>query len=64
VNLELLLLSVRSTSCIKQDHNSCEGIIINPDDAHQITSICNCPCHNNLYQLVKRASIELNDNKK
>ncbi|HET8792759.1 MAG TPA: hypothetical protein VFM31_03115 [Nitrososphaeraceae archaeon] len=57
-------MSGRSARCIKQDHNNCEGIIINPDDAHQITSICNCPCHNNLYQLVKRASIELNDNKK
>jgi hypothetical protein len=64
VNLEILLLSGRSTSCIQQDHHSCEGIIKNSEDVHQITSICNCPCHNNLYQLVKRASIELNDNKK
>ncbi|MGE0243338.1 MAG: hypothetical protein AB7F53_05375 [Nitrososphaeraceae archaeon] len=53
-----------STSCIQQDHNNCEGIIVNPDETNQITSICNCPCHNNLYQLVKRASIELNINEK
>ena len=62
--LELLLLSGKSTRCIRHDHDSCEGIIMNSDDARQITSICDCPCHNNLYKLVKRASIELNDNKK
>ncbi|HEX5187039.1 MAG TPA: hypothetical protein VFV86_09140 [Nitrososphaeraceae archaeon] len=57
-------MSDRSTSCIRQDHNSCEGLIMNPSDAPEFTSICNCPCHNSLYQLVKRASIGLNDNKK
>ncbi|HET8856114.1 MAG TPA: hypothetical protein VFM28_01170 [Nitrososphaeraceae archaeon] len=50
------MLSDRSSNCIQQDHNNCNGMIIDSQMDNAISRICNCPCHNNMYQLIKKAS--------
>ena len=50
------MLSDRSSNCIQQEHNNCNGIIIDSQMDNEIFRICNCPCHNNMYQLIKKAS--------
>lgn len=64
---ENILLIDRSFNCIQQDHSNCNGIIINlkkDDEDNEVITICSCPCHNNMYQLIKKASTALgiNDN--
>ena len=50
------MLSDRSSNCIQQEHNNCNGIIIDSEMDNEVSRICNCPCHNNIYQLIKKAS--------
>ena len=52
-------MSESSLYCIQQDHGNCNGIIINQDIEYDGSKICNCPCHNSLYQLLKKASVAL-----
>jgi len=56
------LLSERSIYCIQQDHGNCNGIIINLNIEHEESQICNCQCHNNMYSLIKKAFLALNNN--
>jgi len=58
------LLNDKSSNCIQQDHSNCNGIIIDVQMDNEASRICNCPCHNNMYQLIKKASaaLRLNEN--
>jgi hypothetical protein len=58
---ENILLSEKSLYCIQQDHSNCNGIIINQDKNHDGSKICNCPCHDTTYQLIKKASVALSN---
>ncbi|HEX2409206.1 MAG TPA: hypothetical protein VHJ38_18550 [Nitrososphaeraceae archaeon] len=60
--MKIILLSGRSSNCIQQNHSNCNGIIINSQIDNEVSRICNCPCHNNMYQLIKKASAALRIN--
>ncbi|HEX7256572.1 MAG TPA: hypothetical protein VF242_00810 [Nitrososphaeraceae archaeon] len=55
-------MSDKSSNCIQQDHSNCNGIIIDNQMANEASRICDCPCHNNMYQLIKKASAALRIN--
>jgi len=55
-------LNDKSSNCIQQDHSNCNGIIIDVQMDNEASRICNCPCHNNMYQLIKKASAALRIN--
>ena len=49
----------KSIKCIQQEHELCEGAIIEiVDDSARI---CECECHNNLYKLVSRMQAATNN---
>lgn len=60
--MKIILLSDKSFNCIQQEHSNCNGIIINSQIDNEISRICTCPCHNNMYQLIKKASAALRIN--
>ncbi len=43
----------KSDRCIKNEHGLCEEIIAEIIDGSKRIMICNCPCHNNMYQLIR-----------
>lgn len=47
----------KSEECIQNEHGICEGITIRTIDGAQITKICECQCHDSMYQLVRRMQI-------
>jgi hypothetical protein len=45
----------KSERCIQNEHDLCEGAIIEIiNDSETTTKMCQCQCHNNMYQLVRR----------
>jgi hypothetical protein len=44
----------KSEKCIQNEHGSCEGAIIETINGSQTTKMCECQCHNSMYQLVRR----------
>jgi hypothetical protein len=44
----------KSAKCTQNEHNLCEGIIIEIISDSKITKICQCQCHDSMYQLVRR----------
>lgn len=44
----------KSKKCIQNEHNLCEGTIIEIISDSKTTKICECQCHDNMYQLVRR----------
>jgi hypothetical protein len=50
-----------SNRCIKNEHGLCEGIIAGIIDGSKKIKICNCPCHNNMYQLIRNTLAVVNE---
>lgn len=44
----------KSPKCIEQQHDLCDGEIINNSST---TAICECQCHDNMYKLVSRMNV-------
>lgn len=44
----------KSEKCIQNEHGICEGITIETIDESQITKMCECQCHDNMYKLAQR----------
>jgi hypothetical protein len=45
----------KSERCIQNEHDLCEGAIIEIINGSETTTkMCQCQCHNNMYQLVRR----------
>ena len=44
----------KSVKCIQQEHDLCEGDIIEIINNSRTTRICECQCHDNMYKLVSR----------
>ena len=49
-----------SDKCIKNEHGLCEGIISLIISGSKTIMICNCPCHNNMYQLIRNTLAVVN----
>ena len=47
----------KSQKCSQNEHGICEGVIIETIDGSKITKICECQCHDSVYQLVRRMQI-------
>jgi hypothetical protein len=47
------LLSSKSDNCTQSEHGLCKGIEIVSINGSKTTKICSCPCHNNMYNLIK-----------
>jgi len=45
---------VKSAKCIQQQHDLCDGDIIEIISNSGTTRICECQCHDNMYKLVSR----------
>ena len=43
-----------STKCIEQQHDLCDGNIIEMINNSRVTRICECQCHDYMYKLVSR----------
>ena len=50
----LSVLVVKSAKCIQQEHDLCDGDIIEIINNSRETRICECQCHDNMYKLVSR----------
>jgi hypothetical protein len=50
----------KSVKCIQQEHDLCQGDIIEGDNDSQSTRICECECHNSMYKLVRRMQAAIN----
>jgi len=44
----------KSDKCIQNEHGLCEGDKIEIINNSKITRICECQCHNNMYQLIRK----------
>jgi hypothetical protein len=44
----------KSENCIQNEHGLCEGHTIETINGSNMTRICECQCHNNMYQLLRR----------
>jgi len=44
----------KSAKCIEQQHDLCDGDIIEMINNSRVTRICECQCHDNMYKLVSR----------
>ena len=44
----------KSAKCIQQEHDLCNGNIIDTINESTVTRICECQCHDNVYKLVSR----------
>ena len=44
----------KSTKCIEQQHDLCDGDIIEMINNSSVARICECQCHDNMYKLVSR----------
>jgi hypothetical protein len=44
----------KSAKCTQNEHSLCKGDIIEMAGGSKITKICQCQCHDSMYQLVRR----------
>jgi hypothetical protein len=44
----------KSDNCTQNEHGLCEGEVIEDNHGSKTTKICECQCHNNMYQLIRR----------
>ena len=44
----------KSAKCIEQQHDQCDGNIIELINDSSVTRICECQCHDYMYKLVSR----------
>jgi hypothetical protein len=51
----------KSEKCIQNEHDLCEGEIIEIINDSKSTKICQCQCHNNMYKLVSRMQAANNE---
>ena len=47
-------MGYKSEKCIQNEHDLCEGNVIETIHGSKITRICQCQCHDNMYQLTRR----------
>jgi hypothetical protein len=47
----------KSEKCAQNEHGICEGATIETINGSQTTKMCECQCHDNIYQLVRRMQI-------
>jgi hypothetical protein len=50
----------KSANCLQQKHDLCHGDIIEIIDDSEMTRICECECHDNMYKLVRRMQAAIN----
>ena len=41
----------KSEKCVQNEHRICEGVTIEAADDSQITKMCECQCHDNMYKM-------------
>jgi hypothetical protein len=44
----------KSPKCARNEHSLCNGDITEMAGGSKITKICQCQCHDSMYQLVRR----------
>ena len=50
----------KSIKCIEQQHDMCNGEIVEMINNSSVTRICECQCHDNTYKLVSRMQAAIN----
>ena len=53
-------MNSKSNNCIQNEHGACEGIVVEIINTSKITKICNCPCHNSMYNLIRNTLLAVN----
>ena len=48
------MMMEKSPNCARNEHSLCNGDIIEMAGGSKITKICQCQCHDSMYQLVRR----------
>ena len=47
-------MNSKSENCTQSEHGLCNGIeIVSITNGPKATKVCSCPCHNNMYNLIK-----------
>jgi hypothetical protein len=47
----------KSEKCVQNEHGMCEGATIESNNYSKTTKMCECQCHDSMYQLVRRMQI-------
>ena len=47
----------KSEKCVQNEHGMCEGATIESNNDSKTTKMCECQCHDSMYQLVRRMQI-------
>jgi hypothetical protein len=47
----------KSEKCVQNEHGMCEGATIESNNDSKTTKMCDCQCHDSMYQLVRRMQI-------
>ncbi len=47
----------KTENCIRNEHGLCNGDIVEFINGSKTIKICQCQCHDNMYQLVRRMHI-------
>jgi hypothetical protein len=50
----MIMMVEKSPKCARNEHSLCKGDIIEMAGDSKITKICQCQCHDSMYQLVRR----------
>ena len=50
----MIMMVEKSPKCARNEHSLCNGDIIEMAGGSKITKICQCQCHDSMYQLVRR----------
>jgi len=50
----------KSLKCTQQEHDLCDGDIVEIIVDSKSTQICDCECHNGMYKLVRRMQASIN----
>jgi hypothetical protein len=51
------LVGYKSEKCMQNEHGLCEGEILQVANNSKITIICECQCHDSMYQLTQRMQV-------
>ncbi len=58
------ILAEKSNNCAQNEHGLCNGNIIEVTNGAETAKICNCACHNSMYQLIRNTVALVNRSNK
>ena len=60
----IYILAEKSNNCAQNEHGLCNGNITEVTNGGETAKICNCACHNSMYQLIRNTVALVNRSNK